>query len=97
MNEPALLAALERARPEDLGDGGETPRYRVASPEDTVLAKLEWFRAGGEASDRQWGDIVGLLTAGRANLDDGYLDRWAEELGVSDLLERARAEVMAQP
>jgi hypothetical protein len=85
--------ALERARPEDLEGGGEGPRFRVASPEDTVLAKLEWFRAGGESSERQWADVVGLLTAGRATLDQGFLDRWAVELGVSDLLERARAEV----
>lgn len=88
--------ALERARPEDLEHGGETPRYRVASPEDTVLAKLEWFRAGGESSDRQWADVVGLLRAGRASVDHGHLDRWAEELGVSDLLELARAEAAPQ-
>lgn len=85
--------ALERARPENLEDGGEAPRFQVASSEDTVLAKLEWFRAGGESSDRQWADVVGLLTAGRATVDHGYLDRWADELGVTDLLERARAEV----
>ena len=28
----------------------------VASPEDTILAKLEWYRLGGETSARQWRD-----------------------------------------
>ena len=25
-----------------------------ASPEDTILSKLEWYRMGGEVSERQW-------------------------------------------
>lgn len=28
----------------------------VTSPEDTILAKLDWYRMGGEVSDRQWRD-----------------------------------------
>jgi hypothetical protein len=33
----------------------------VATPEDTLLAKLEWYRAGGEVSERQWRDVLGIL------------------------------------
>ena len=33
----------------------------VASPEDMVLQKLMWYRDGGEVSDRQWGDVIGVL------------------------------------
>lgn len=33
----------------------------VASAEDTILAKLEWYRIGGEVSDRQWRDILGVM------------------------------------
>lgn len=76
-----------RARRESLGEEGEA---FVKSPEDTVLRKLEWFRAGGETSDRQWNDILGLLRVQGTRLDDAYLDKWAADLEISDLLYRAR-------
>jgi hypothetical protein len=63
----------------------------VESAENTVLSKLEWFRAGGEVSERQWWDVVGILRAQAHGLDEAYLDRWAVTLGVADLLERAVA------
>lgn len=64
----------------------------MASPEDTVLQKLLWYRKGGETSDRQWRDVLGVLKARGWRLDRGYLDRWGLPLGVSDLVERAVAE-----
>ncbi len=60
-----------------------------ASPEDTVLSKLEWYRLGNEISDRQWRDIVGILKTCEDSLDYEYMNKWANELNVSDLLERA--------
>jgi hypothetical protein len=63
-----------------------------ASPEDTILAKLEWYRMGGEASDRQWRDIMGILKTRAGELDLDYLHKWAMELKVSDLLERILKE-----
>lgn len=66
--------------------------FAIASPEDTILYKLEWYRAGDEASERQWSDVVGVMRVQRDRLDPEYLDRWAGELGIADLLERARGE-----
>ena len=60
-----------------------------AAPEDTVLAKLEWYRKGGEVSDRQWRDLLGVLKVQASALDQSYLAHWADELGVTDLLHRA--------
>lgn len=61
----------------------------VTSAEDIILAKLEWFRMGGEVSERQWRDVLGVMKTQGARLDTAYLRRWAEEIDVLDLLERA--------
>jgi hypothetical protein len=80
--------AAERARPQAIDEAPDAPRFLIASPEDTVLAKLEWFRLGGETSERQWWDVVGILKV-TEDADRRYLRRWATPLGVADLLERA--------
>ena len=72
------------------GATGET--VWVLSAEDVILAKLEWFRRGGEVSERQWRDVLGVIMAQAPALDFAYLRQWAGPLGVSDLLERALAE-----
>lgn len=60
-----------------------------ASAEDTILSKLEWYRLGGEVSEHQWRDILGVLKTRAGELDLDYLRSWAIELKVSDLLERS--------
>jgi len=79
---------LERAVPRDVDYFGETVRCPVATAEDTLLAKLRWYREGGEMSERQWSDIQGILAINR-RLDFAYVDQWAARLGVADLLARA--------
>jgi hypothetical protein len=69
--------------------GLENIEFPIASPEDTVLSKLVWFRKGGEVSDRQWHDILGILKVQSTRLDVAYMRNWAALLAVSDLLERA--------
>lgn len=72
-------------------DSGRT--IYVATPEDTVLAKLAWYRLGGELSDRQWRDILGVVAVQGNRLDLGYMRRCAAMLDVRDLLERALGEI----
>ena len=86
--------AAARARAEAIDESPDAPRFPVASPEDTVLAKLEWFRLGGEISERQWWDVIGLLKVTR-HADRDYLRRWAAVLDLADLLERALAKADA--
>jgi hypothetical protein len=61
--------------------------------EDTILAKLEWYRLGDEVSERQWSDVTRVMKVNAASLDRQYLERWAAELGVADLLAKAWKEV----
>lgn len=60
-------------------------------PEDTVVAKLIWYRKGGEVSDRQWSDILGVLRVQAGSLDLEHMRRWARNNDVHELLERALA------
>ncbi len=62
---------------------------KFSSPEDTILAKLEWYRMGNEVSERQWRDILGILKTRADALDLDYLQKWAHQLEISDLLKRA--------
>jgi hypothetical protein len=64
----------------------------IASVEDNILAKLEWYRMGNEISERQWQDVIGMLKTQGSKIEFDYLNYWANELGVSDLLEKALVE-----
>jgi hypothetical protein len=70
------------------------PALCVKTPEDTILRKLLWFRDGGETSEQQWRDVLGVLALRRDALDDAYLDEWATQLGLSEQLGRARREAL---
>jgi hypothetical protein len=85
---------LSRARRERVGDPGAQVELVFASPEDTLLHKLVWYRMGGGVSERQWRDALGVLRIQGDSLDHGYLDIWASRLDVRDLLEKARDEIV---
>ncbi len=48
---------------------------------------------GGQVSERQWNDIIGVLKVQGKTLDIDYLKKWATEINVLDILEKALKEV----
>jgi predicted nucleotidyltransferase len=78
---------LRRTSPESLES------VYVATVEDTILAKLRWYRAGQETSNTQWTDVTGMIGTSHTNLDLQYLHNWSNRLGLSDLLQKAFDEV----
>jgi hypothetical protein len=86
---PWKMEEWARRRVEVIGSEDNSVEILVASPEDMVLQKLVWFRLGGGVSDRQWSDIIGILKVQAEKLDYAYLRRWAEELDLSELLQKA--------
>ena len=58
-----------------------------------MLSKLEWYRLGDEVSERQLSDVIGVLNVQEYSIDRAYLEKWAAELGVADLLQKVWKEV----
>lgn len=91
-SEEFALAQLDRGELRRISPVSNESVY-VASAEDTILAKLHWYRAGNETSNNQWKDVVGILGISKQKLDFRYLRLWSEKLGLTDLLEKAIVDV----
>jgi predicted nucleotidyltransferase len=83
---------LHRHLPEKLSPDSDAIVY-MATAEDTLLAKLIWYRKGHQVSDRQWADVLGIIRLQGERLDLVYLEDWAAQLGLTELLNRALDEV----
>ncbi len=66
----------------------EGERLYLAPPEYVILRKLEYYREGG--SEKHLRDIAGMWRAKEITLDEQALGEWAERLGLSGLLEKAK-------
>lgn len=89
--EPMMIEEMQRRQEHPIAPDAPSRVY-FASPEDTVLQKLDWYRKGNEVSERQWGDVLGVLRVQADAFDLVYARKWAPDLGVLDLLERALTE-----
>lgn len=86
---PWMHEEASRRRQETIGIGEDNINAYVASAEDMILQKLNWFRMGGGVSDRQWRDVQGMLKVQAPALEYDYMRYWAKELNLSELLEQA--------
>jgi hypothetical protein len=85
---PFDINQMQRRISQSVGDLPTEKAY-FCTAEDIILAKLEWYRAGGEISERQWRDILGVMELQDNRLDFEYLTKWSIALGVQDLLQKA--------
>jgi len=90
-NKPFDQAQFTRRRAYPLGPDSHETAY-FATPEDNILAKLDWYRLGGEVSDRQWNDILNVIKIQGDRLDQAYLHQWATQLNLAKLLDRVLAQ-----
>ena len=88
---PFHHSQMERRMAQVIATDPERTAY-VATAEDTILAKLESYRMGGDVSEQQWRDVLGVMKVQADRLDLAYLRQWAAQLNISDLLERAIKE-----
>ncbi len=88
---PFDVAAMNRATVEHLGDS-HSLEIHVATAEDAIISKLEWYRKTNESSDRQWDDVTRLLKLLGDAADVEYLKESAQSVGVQDLIERLFSE-----
>lgn len=80
---------FRRKRKERLDDEQGSAEVFLASSEDIILNKLDWYHLGGDISEQQWNDILGVIKVQSDLLDKKYLSHWATELGLSNLLAKA--------
>ncbi len=79
-NRPFSREELGRRQAVELAPGFAVA---LASPEDTILSKLEWAKKAGR-SEKQIDDVAGVLAV-NPGIDRAYVERWAAELGVLEL------------
>ena len=88
---PFQRNALQRRKKDKLDDSLKDEFY-FSSPEDVIISKLQWYELGGNISERQWLDVVGVIKVQRNSLDKNYLRVWAKKLDIYDLLKDAFIE-----
>lgn len=82
-DEPFDRSAFARRRPITYA----SLTFPVSTPEDTILSKLRWAKLCG-GSEKQMGDVRGVMEVQRESLDVNYLQYWAHQLGVEKLLQQ---------
>jgi hypothetical protein len=59
----------------------------LISPEDLILAKLQWGKRS--QSEKQWRDVLGVMKVQGDNLDRSVLAEWAKAIGLECDLNQA--------
>ena len=84
-DQPYRKTEFERRRAVSIGGKA----FSVVTAEDLLLSKLLWAKTS--QSNLQLGDVRNLILSEKG-LDWPYIERWAQKLGVVDLLNQVRSE-----
>jgi hypothetical protein len=87
-DDPYQRNAIQRKLKDTLEENSDTTFY-FSSPEDIIINKLIWYKMGGEISDRQWLDVIGVIKVQGESLDKSYLKDWSQKLQILELLNKA--------
>ena len=90
-DDPFQRSAIDR-KVKDKLDEEHDSEYYFSSPEDTIIAKLQWYDQGNSVSERKWLDIIGIMKVQAQRLDQRYLEIWSKRLGFYDLLKKTLAD-----
>lgn len=90
-NHPFEHQAFQRRIRKPVSEDGSKFLF-FTTPEDIILHKLIWYKMGEGISERQWNDVLGVLKVQGDQLDMFYLNHWAKELSVVELLKKAIEE-----
>jgi hypothetical protein len=88
-DDPYQRNALQRKKKDTLEEDNSDTTFYFSSPEDIIINKLIWFKMGGEVSDRQWLDAIGVIKVQGESLDKSYLKDWSQKLQILELLNKA--------
>jgi hypothetical protein len=87
-----LREVFLRSKQETLDERFRRDLFFIASPEDVILNKLDWFEKGQRVSERQWNDVLGVMKVQGKSLDLLYLTTWAKTMGLLELLKKSLIE-----
>ena len=84
--------AIERRIKNRLGENVQEPEIYFSSPEDVIIAKLQWYKKGRSISERQWFDVIGVIKVQSDFLNKKYLQNFAKRLSIFKSLKKAFEE-----
>lgn len=88
-DDPFQRNVIQRRLEDTLEEDNTGRTFYFSSPEDIIINKLMWYKTGGEVSDRQWLDVMGVIKVQGESLDKSYLKNWSQRLQIVELLNKA--------
>lgn len=70
-----------------------SPSFYFCSPEDSILAKMEWYKLSNKTSDRQKSDIIGIIAVNKDKLDFNYIKKHVKKMNLEEVWKEILGEL----